>query len=206
DDATAGAPAGSIMAYDAGYLGGVHVAEGNVTNAAQADVITGSASGASHVKVFNGDTLTEVRSFIAFDGFTGGVDVASGDVNGDGVDDVIAVAQNGGNGHVKVFDGATGSLIQSYLGMPNAVGSVSAPAGDVDGDGKADVIVAGSTGGDTMIKAFSGATGAQLLEIDPHPGFHGQLSLAAGDVDGDGKADVITGISPIADSTNVGAG
>jgi len=69
--------------------------------------VVGAGPGAvgGHVKVFDGTTGAEVRSFFAFDGFAGGVFVSAGDANGDGRDDLLVVAGQGGNGHVKVFDG-----------------------------------------------------------------------------------------------------
>ena len=62
-----------------------------------------------HVKVFDGLTGAEVRSFLAFPGFTGGVFVAGGDTNKDGFGDILVGADAGGAAHVKVFDGQTGS-------------------------------------------------------------------------------------------------
>src|SRR5438045_2768183 len=48
------------------------------------------AGGGPHVRVVDGDTGAEVRSFFAYDPtFTGGVRVAVGDVNGDGVADIV---------------------------------------------------------------------------------------------------------------------
>ena len=72
-----------------------------------ADVITGSGAGSRpHVKVFDGATGAEVRSFYAYDqGFAGGVFVAAGDVNGDGTADVIVGSGEGRSGQVKIFSG-----------------------------------------------------------------------------------------------------
>jgi len=58
------------------------VAVGDVNDDALADVITGTLSGAPHVKVFSGEKLSLLRSFYAYpDTFTGGVFVAGGDFN-----------------------------------------------------------------------------------------------------------------------------
>jgi hypothetical protein len=102
----------------------VFVASGDVNGDGFADIVTGSDAGAGpHVKVFNGQTGSELHSFLAYDvSFQGGVRVAAGDVNGDGFADIITGAGAGGFGAVKMFDGQTGDLIDSFLTMPGASG------------------------------------------------------------------------------------
>src|SRR6202030_775270 len=80
-------------------------------------IATGAgAGGAPHVKVFDAVTGQLKFSFFAFDPrFGGGVRVATGDVNGDGVDDIICAAGPGGAPVVKVYDGRTGVVYESFL-------------------------------------------------------------------------------------------
>src|SRR5262249_40154707 len=87
--------------------------------------------GGPHVKVYNADGSLRF-SFFAYDpSFTGGVHVATGDVNGDGVDDIITGAGVNGGPHVKVFDGVTGNLIQSFFAFaPNFLGGINVATGD----------------------------------------------------------------------------
>jgi hypothetical protein len=118
-------------------------------------------------------------------------------VNGDGVTEAIVGAVLDGpssNGAVYVFSGATGDQLFEFHGRPNdLLGYSVADAGDVNGDGVHD-IAAGARGGD-LVHVWSGATGATLLTL------HGEqagdafgFSVAgAGDVNGDGRADVLVG-------------
>src|SRR5262249_6861776 len=94
-----------------GFIGGVHVATGDVNGDAVDDIIVGAgAGGGPAVKVYDGVTGAEVRSFFAYDpGFTGGVFVAAGDVTGAGHADIITGAGAGGGPNVKVFDGVSGT-------------------------------------------------------------------------------------------------
>ena len=190
----------SFFAYDGAFTGGVYVAAGDVDGDGVADIVTGAgAGGGPHVKVFSGATGAELRSFFAFDvGFTGGVRVAAGDVNGDGLADIVAGAGAGGLSHVKVFSGATGAELYSFVAFASGfTGGVYVAAGDIDGDGHADVVTGAGPGGGPHVKVFSGATGSETASFLAYdPSFGGGVSVAASDVDGDGRADIVTGAGP----------
>jgi hypothetical protein len=135
-------------------------------------------------------------SFFAYGGdFHGGVYVAVGDVNGDGRADIITGVGPGGGPHVRVFNGATGTLLTEFFAYgANFHGGVSVAAGDVNGDGKAEIITGAGPGGGPHVQVFDGVTHAVLRSFFAYDGyFHGGVYVAAADVDGDGRADVITG-------------
>jgi len=93
-----------------------------------------------------------------------------------------------------VFDGATGQEVRSFLAYPGFAVAVAVAAGDVNGDGKADIITAAAAQG--HVKVFDGASNAEVQSYLAYPGFGGIVSVAAGDIDGDGRADVLTGVAP----------
>jgi hypothetical protein len=133
------------------------------------------------------------------------------DIDRDGVQEaVIGVAYHKNadgitTGHVDVRSGRSGRLIFRFDGAPeDRLGYAVADAGDVNGDGVAD-IVAGATGVTPLacvaspragrVYVYSGRTGAQLLRVDGDTAgdqFGGAVG-AAGDVDRDGRADVLVG-------------
>src|SRR5262249_28422187 len=140
---TAGHAVRSFQAYAAGFRGGVRVAVGDVTGDGVPDIVTAPGQGGGpDVRVFDGATGALVREVLAYGaGFTGGVNVAVGDVNSDGVADIITGADAGGGPHVKVFSGADGTVLQSFFAYDAGfLGGVRVAAGDVNGDGFADVI------------------------------------------------------------------
>lgn len=187
-------------AYPASFMGGVRVASGDVDGDGTADIITGAGPGAApHVKVFDGRTGTEIRSFFAFPAaFQGGVSVAAGDVNGDGVEDIVTGVGPGGGPIVKVFDGATGAEIRSFFAYDdNFQGGVNVATGDVTGDGVEDIITGAGPGAAPHVKVFDGLTGAELSSFFAYPpSFTGGVHVAAGDLDGDGRDELITGAGP----------
>jgi large repetitive protein len=188
-----------LLAYDPLFLGGVHVALGDVDGDGTADIVTGAGPGGGpHVRVFSGVDLSELASFFAFDpAFVGGVTVAAGDIDGDGRADIITGAGTG-SPHVRVFSGADLSELASFFAYDTEFGGgVNVAAGDVDGDGLADIITGAGIGGGPDVKAFSGADLSELASFFAFdPAFAGGVSVAAGDLDGDGFADIIAGAGP----------
>jgi hypothetical protein len=144
---------------------------------------------------------------------TPGESVAVGDVDGDGKADIAVgaftedVDGNQAQGRAYIFSGADGSLLLT-LDTPNpqtdAWFGASVAVGDVNADGKTDIAVGapnedvGSTPGQGRAYVFSGTDGSLLFTLDaPNPrpsGWFGN-ALAVGDVNGDGKADVATGVA-----------
>jgi Ca2+-binding RTX toxin-like protein len=194
-----GATQAEKQAFDPypGFTGGVRVAVGDVNNDGVADIITGAgAGGGPHVKVFDGRTGVEMRSFFAYPpSFAGGVYVAAGDVNGDGFADIITGADAGGGPHVKVFDGRSNAESASFLAYGSSFqGGVRVAAGDVNGDGRADIITGAGPGGGPHVKVFDVSSGQEIASwLAYSPNFTGGVFVAAGDLDGDGRADIVTG-------------
>ena len=158
--------------------------------------VSGTGPGvAAEVQAF--DAVSGVLRFPAihpFGGFAGGVTLASGDVNGDGIDDIIVGAGPGGGPHVKVYDGIDGAEIRSFFAFDSGFqGGIFVAAGDLNGDGAADIIVGAGAGADPRVSVFDGQTTALLFSFDAYdPGFTGGVRVAAGDVNGDGVVDIIT--------------
>ena len=73
-------------------------------------------------------------------------------------------------------------------------GGVRVAVGDVNGDGRKDVITSPGVGGGPHIKAFSGTNNAVLASFMAYvTNYTGGVYVAAGDLDNDHVAEIITG-------------
>lgn len=176
-------------------------------------IVVGSDAGpVATVQVFDSRSGALLQTLQPFDQYTLGVKVATGDVNGDGIADIIVSAGAGApGGHVRVFDGATFAEVASFFTFVGYTGGVNIAAGDVDGDGFADVIVGTAIAND-HVKAFSGRglvsgispDASTLMSFFAYGGGNPVgVTVGAGDVDGDGRADVITGSATFAGHVKV---
>jgi uncharacterized repeat protein (TIGR01451 family) len=218
-------------AYETSYRASVRVAVADINGDGFDDVITTSNVGTGRLRVFNGLTgqwlhddpnyhgpfKNEIAAFSG-KGLDRGAFVAAGDLTGDGRADIVVGTALGGN-KVRVFDGFTAQP-RTFGGTDTFFqpfgktfrGGVRVAVGDVLGDSLADLAVAMGYYG-SQVKVYDGTSlfgfrrdFAALLAPAPQPqpvpvidfkvgpaNYRGGLSIALGDLDHDGKLDIITG-------------
>lgn len=197
----------AFTAFDPAFTGGVRTAMADFNNDGIADIVVGSGPGiATFVRVLDGVTLQEIFQITPFETtFTGGVFVSAGDLNGDGIADLVISPDQGGGPRVRVFNGTNFQVMADFLGIadPNFRGGARTAIGDVNGDGLGDLIVAAGFQGGPRVAGFDGRSVSQGTPVNIFNDFfafeqdlRNGVYIAAGDIDGDGFAEVIAGGGP----------
>jgi hypothetical protein len=147
------------------------------------------------VIVYNPDGSVRFNFMPFSPAFKGGITVTTGDLTDDGVQDIIIGAGPGADPHVEIFDGATGAMISSFDAFAASFrGGVTLATADINGDGYDDLIVGAASGSSPNVKVFNGQTGAELMSFLAFaPGMTNGVTVAGGDVNGDGYGDIIVG-------------
>jgi hypothetical protein len=192
--------------FDPGLFGGSRVAVAGTPTGFRVVAVPGPGL-YQDVKVYESDRPVQVRAFQAFErSFSGGLFVASADFNGDGWADYMLSPDEGGGPRVQIVDGQTGGLLADFFGIddPNFRGGARTGAADINGDGTPDLLVAAGFGGGPRVAIFDGKTigsgGTPVKLVSDFFLFEQTLRngvyIAAGDLDGDGFAEVVAGGGP----------
>ncbi len=155
-------------------------------------IVLGASAGQSPIVTVANTDGTTTTSFLAYGAsFMGGVNVAVGDVDGDGDEDVVTGPGNGGGPHVRAFTEDGALLGQFFPYATTSRGGSNVAVGDVDGDGTDEIITAVGEGVSQDIVAWT-LGGVEKLRFTASA-FAASTSLrvAAGDVTGDGKDEII---------------
>ncbi|AMJ66892.1 hypothetical protein AXW84_16720 [Hymenobacter sp. PAMC 26628] len=134
--------------------------------------------------------------------------VALGDINGDGTLDILANESPGGTVYVNLGNGNggftdSGQRVSVGRGATTPRGIV---LGDVDGDGDLDLV--SNSRGTVSVRLNNGSgvfSGTQEVPVNGSP-LESPLSVALGDIDGDGDLDLLAAATTLSVRINDGRG
>jgi len=151
------------------------------------------------IRIFGAHNLNLEKKFaISKHGFNGVYSLAIVDLGGDGVNEIVVGAPAGELPEVSIYR-EDGSLINKFMAYgENFRGGVNVTAGDLDNDGKDEIITGAGPGGGPHIRVFDGFGNPKInnsfFAFDKN--LKTGVRVGVGDVDGDGQAEIIAGSGP----------
>ncbi len=173
-----------------------------------ADVVVGDVNGDGHLDILTANLATDDISVLLGNGrggFTAASSVpagdaphllAPGDFNGDGKLDLAVTSHDSNDVIVLLGDGSGG--FAPAPGSPFALLRGTQPhnhglaVGDVNRDGKLDIVTSNHMAGSVSVLLGDGRGGFAPMAGSPFPVGRGPYPLALGDVNGDGWLDIAT--------------
>lgn len=133
------------------FRGGAKGNVGTTPTPSNRYIVSAEKSGRSLPSVMVVDKITgqTLNKFLAYERrYRGGVRVATGDLTGDGVDEIVTAPGRSHKPEIRVFQQDGTELTQFRLMAYDAAlkGGVHVAVGDVDGDGKNDIVTSPSYG------------------------------------------------------------
>ncbi len=150
---------GQFFAFEDSFRGGVNVAAGNIDGVGAAEIIAARGAGAlPEIKIFDRRGNLE-GVFLAYENtFRGGVQVSVANIDGRfdrNKEEIIVAPGAGREPEIKIFSNKA-VLKKSFLAFrKNWQGGVNLAAGDLNNNGRADIVVSAKAGATPHVRVFS---------------------------------------------------
>ncbi len=132
------------------------------------------------------------KEILPYESFGGGANVAAGNLDTDSAIEYVTGAGPGGGPLIKVLEKDGKVVKQFYAYATNFTGGVDVAVGDVNDDGKNEIITSPGPGGGPDVKVFK-ADGTLLKEFFAYAAnFYGGVHISAADIDSDGNWEIVT--------------
>ena len=181
-----------FFAYDSDHLGGIQVVSFDMDGDGTLEMVSADDS---QVYIYNTDGSLHASFYPYTSAYASGINISVGDLENDGSVEIVTGTENGGGAHVRIFN-KDGVLINPGFFAYDEVyrGGVNVSIGDLEGDGTIEIICGAGVGGGPHVRIFN----KDGVLINPgffayDEDFRGGVNVAAADIDGDGKNEIVTG-------------
>ncbi|MBI4276521.1 VCBS repeat-containing protein [Candidatus Uhrbacteria bacterium] len=183
-----------FFVYDGRFRGGSDVYQQRGNGAGAGFVVADGG----WIRVFN-ESGAVIASWQPYGStYSGALRFAIGDVNRDGAVDIVTIPGASGIGtEVKAFTVSGQALGAGFFPFGQGTKSGGSIAvGDLNGDGNLEFVAGTGRGKSAEVRVFTSRGELMGKPIRPYPSFRGGVDVAVGDLDADGRAEIVTGTGP----------
>lgn len=186
---------GSFAPYGPTYNKGITFDIDTLNGGKKLYLVTANKSGTPHIRIFDANgKLIHPGCYPFGASFKGGANVALGDLNGDKRQEIIVGAGAGGSPSVRMLSNTCELISTGFSAFSSTLRSgVAVAAGDINGDGKDEIIAVPGPGGAPQVKIFN--KNGKLMT----PGFFAYsrsdrsgVFITTADIDGNGIDEILT--------------
>jgi len=183
-----------FFAYKDDYAGNVQILNSDIDNDGDMETLV---NGSGVISIY--DQGVKISQFSPYENrFKGEISLAVSDLNNDGTKEIITGAGRGGGPQVRVFTKDGRPLIGGFFAYGQDFrGGVNVAVMDLNNDGIKEIITGAGPGGGPHVRVFTKdgrpLTGG-FFAYDKN--FRGGVSVATGNIDGQGDTEIITGAGP----------
>lgn len=181
-----------FFAYNSNFRGGAKIIKTDIDNDGKLETVS---AGDSSISTFNakGELLRTIYPY--GEKYKGGISLAVANITDGNSKEIIVAPEKGGYNQIKIYDhyGIFMNSFYAYQSKNKNLGAHVA-SGDINGDGIAEIITGAGEKGGPHVKIFD-ANGKLIKEFFSYDSkFRGGTYVASGDINGDGIAEIITGM------------
>jgi len=179
-----------FFAYNEKYPGNSQIIVSDIDNDKNFETLVNSSG---VITIYRSNRA--IKTFKPFDGkFKGAVSMAVADLDGNGKKEIVVGAGAGGGPQVRIFNSDGRLLNGGFFAYDRTFrGGVNLAVVDLNGDGTKEIITGSGAGGGPQVRIFNqdGKLLSSFFAYDKNS--RGGVFVAAGNVDGQGASEIITG-------------